>query len=191
MKLRLAKSVAIWSVITSVTLFVVFLVLWFVLNLYSAVETPLGYVRLWLSPGHDVTRHVNFVLSAKEGPGRQVSDKILLLEILELDARWGSRLRYDRTVLIKYAGYDMVRARDHMNYLEPMKMTAAAIVMSGPDADLVKAAFDHYANDEASRHSLCSGYAALKASGDFYNPAAVTYCRDTPVRNDVRKMLFD
>jgi hypothetical protein len=186
MKHRVAKTAVLWSVLTSVVLVVALLLLWFVSNLYSGVEGPLGYARLWLSPGQDVTRHVNFVLSEDEGRGRQISDKMRLLEILELDARWGSRLRYDRTVLIKYAGDDMAHMMDHLNYEEPMQRIAATAIMAGRDADLVRSAFDHYRSDTQSTHGLCHGYAILKDEGAFYNPVAAAYCRDTPPLETVR-----
>ena len=190
MKHRLAKTVVLWSAIGAVSVFVVLFVLCFLLSAYSALEAPLGYARLWLAPGHDVARHVNFVLSAEEGRGRQVADKVSLLEVLELDARWGNRLRYDRTVLIKYAGSDMARTMDPMAYEEPMQAMAGSIIVRGPDGELVKAAFDHYRADADSTYGLCERYAVLKALGEFHNPAAVPYCRDTPDRNDIRKPLF-
>lgn len=146
--------------------------------LYWQVRVPVGYAMLKMSSDRDVARHVSFVLSEQEGAGREISDKINLIDILRLDAEEGSKLRYDGTVLIKYAGRDMLIARDDINYEEPMMNPAAILIIGGMDYDLVKATFDHYRADEKSMEHLCGWYHTLKSRGDYYNPEAMTYCPD-------------
>jgi hypothetical protein len=184
MKHKVASKGVLWSVMALLVPVVTLLILLFGMSVHSALSVPLGYAALWMSPRHDVTRHVNFVLSRTEGPGREVPDKFLLLEILELDLRRGSQLRYDKTVLIKYAGYEMERTKTDW-YGERTMGMAQTIIMGGLDASLVRAAFDHYRTDESSRDSLCSRYIMLKVSGAFYNPAGRAYCPDPPEWDDV------
>lgn len=178
MKRAAVKKVLAQSCIGLFALGIICFFLMALVHLWWEVRIPVGYAMLKMSSDKDVARHVSFVLSEQEGAGREISDKIKLINILSLDAEEGSKLSYDRTVLVKYAGRDMLLAKGDVLYEEPMMNIAAILIMGGMDYDLVKATFHHYRADETSVEHLCGWYLTLKSRGDYYNPEAITYCPD-------------